>query len=181
MAIIPVNLYGDDILEKKTKKITKVDEQVKKFVKNMFQTMYNADGIGLAANQVGSNLSLFIFDVSPVDGYEKYKPIIMLNPKITEMSEDIVEIEEGCLSLPFIRSKVARPKGVQIVYQDLNLTEHKMEPDGVLARVIQHEYDHLHGIYFTDRLDPETQKRLKRTLKKIKNRSLDFEYPVTEI
>ena len=105
----------------------------------------------------------------------------MLNPKITELSEDIVEIEEGCLSLPFIRSKVARPKGVQIVYQDLNLTEHKMEPEGVIARVIQHEYDHLNGIYFTDRLDPEIQKRLKRTLKKIKNRSLDFEYPVTEI
>ncbi|HOJ17127.1 MAG: peptide deformylase [Ignavibacteriales bacterium] len=180
MGIIPVNLYGDPVLEKKTKRITKVNDQLVKFIDSMFETMRNADGIGLAANQVGANISLFVIDVSPVDGYEKVKPIIMLNPRISESSEETVDIEEGCLSLPFIRSKVIRPKEIRIEYQDKDLVDRVMEAGDVVSRVIQHEYDHLNGIYFTDRLDPDMQKKIKRMLKKIKNRSLDFEYPVTD-
>lgn len=180
MAILPVTLYGDKILKKKAKHVQSVTPDVLSLIDDMFKTMKNADGIGLAANQVGRSESIFIIDLSPVKGYEHHKPVIFINPKIELLSDEKSIIEEGCLSLPGIRAEVTRPEGVRIVYEDVNNKVNTVEYDELFARVIQHEYDHLQGIYFTDRIDEESQKMLKKSLSKIKNRKLDFDYPVTE-
>jgi len=180
MAILPVTLYGDKILKKKAKHINSVTPEILSLIDDMFKTMKNADGIGLAANQVGRNESLFIIDISPVKGYEHYKPIVFINPKIELFSDEKSIIEEGCLSLPGIRAEVTRPEGVRIIYEDINNKVNSVEYNELFARVIQHEYDHLQGIYFTDRIDEESQKILKKSLNKIKNRKLDFDYPVTD-
>jgi len=179
MSILPITLYGDEILKKKAKPVKNIDGSIKTLVEDMFQTMYNADGVGLAANQVGSSHSIFVIDLKPIEGFEKHPPVVMINPKILELSENIVDIEEGCLSVPYVRAKVARPQGIKIKYYDLEQNELVLERDDFLARVIQHEFDHLQGFYFTDRLELEMQKMLRRNLKKIRNRSFDFEYPVT--
>ncbi|MDP2302136.1 MAG: peptide deformylase [Ignavibacteria bacterium] len=179
MGILPVTLYGDKILRKKAKKIEKIDNPVIKLIGDMFETMRNADGMGLAANQVGSDSSLFIIDLSLVKGYEKLKPMVFINPKIIGQSEEESLVEEGCLSIPDIRAKIKRPEAIKIVYNDPELKEHTLEADKLLARVIQHEYDHLQGIFFTDRLDDETLKRYKKSLLKIKNRKIEIDYPVT--
>ncbi|HRI47649.1 MAG TPA: peptide deformylase [Ignavibacteriaceae bacterium] len=179
MSILPVTLYGDKILRKKAKKVEKIDNETIKLISDMFETMRNADGMGLAANQVGSEASIFIVDLSKVQGYEKTKPMVFVNPKITEQSVEESVTEEGCLSIPDIRGKIKRPEAVKMVYYDAELNEITLEADDLLARVVQHEYDHLQGIFFTDRLDDETQRKLKKSLLKIKNRKIEFDYPVT--
>jgi len=180
MAILPVTLYGDAILKKKAVRVTKVDAKILNLIDDMFETMHNADGMGIAANQVGSNKSIFVLDIRGVKGFEKTKPMVFINPKIVEYSEETTMIEEGCLSLPGIRSKVERPVGIKMTYQDLELNNHVLEDDDLLARVIQHEYDHLQATFFTDRLDAEGKKMVKKLLQKITARKVEVNYPVTE-
>jgi len=180
MAILPITLYGDKILKKKAIRITKMDAKVITLINDMFETMRNADGMGLAANQVGSHKSIFILDLSSVKGFEKTKPMVFINPKIVEYSEETTTMEEGCLSLPGIRSKVERPVGIKLFYQDIDLNDHVLEDDDLLARVIQHEYDHLQATFFTDRLNDEGKKMVKKLLQRIVSRKVDVEYPVTE-
>jgi peptide deformylase len=180
MAIRPITLFGDSILKKKAKHITKITKSIHHLLDDMFDTMYNAEGMGLAANQIGREESIFIVDISSVKGFEGYKPMIFINPKIIEYSEEKSVVEEGCLSLPGIRAKIERPKAIKLLYNDIDMNEHELKDDGLIARVIQHENDHLLGIYFTERADDETQKMLKKPLAKIKNRKIDFTYPVTE-
>jgi len=180
MSILPVTLYGDKILKKKAKSVQGITPAIEKLVDDMFHTMKNADGMGLAANQVGRNKSIFVIDLSPVKGYENFKPVVFINPRIEFLSEEKVGIEEGCLSVPGIREEVIRPEGIRIAYEDINKKENIIEYDELFARVIQHEYDHLHGLFFTDRLEEETQKILKRSLSKIKSRKIETDYPVTE-
>ena len=146
----------------------------------MFDTMRNASGIGLAANQVGSDKSIFVIDISEVEDYEDTKPIAFINPKITKRSENKVLMEEGCLSIPDIRDEVRRPKSITIVYHDTDLQEHTLEADGLLARVIQHEYDHLQGILFTDLLPDDMKKKLKKDINRIRKRKVEIDYPITE-
>ncbi len=180
MSILPITVYGDKILRKKVDTVTKIDEKTIELIKFMFDTMKNANGIGLAANQVGVNKSIFVVDVSPAEGYEKYKPITMINPVIIDNSEEIVSIEEGCLSIPDVRAEVLRPKEITIKYQDLDLNEQQMDADDLLARVIQHEYDHLKGILFTDLIDDEMKTKLKKSLNKIQKRKIEINYPISE-
>lgn len=180
MAVLPIALYGDKILKKKAIRISKVDAKILTLINDMFDTMHNADGMGLAANQVGSHKSIFIFDLSSVKGFEKTKPMVFINPKIVEYSEDTRVLEEGCLSLPGIRAKVERPAGIKLLYQDIDLKEHLLEDDDLFARVIQHEYDHLQATFFTDRLDDEGKKMVKKLLLRIVARKIEIEYPVTE-
>lgn len=179
MSILPITLYGDTILRKKAKPVTLIDEKIKKLVAAMFETMYNANGMGLAANQVGSDKSVFIVDLSHLEEYSKTKPIVVINPKIVEASDETAVLEEGCLSIPDLRAKVERPKGIVLEFQDLDMKKVRIEDDAWFSRVFQHEFDHLQGIYFTDRCSPEDQKRLKKSLNKIKDRKIEFEYPVT--
>jgi len=180
MSILPITVYGDKILRKKVDNITKIDDKTIEIIKFMFDTMKNANGIGLAANQVGVNKSIFVIDISPIEGYEKYKPITMINPRIVNNSEEIVSIEEGCLSIPDIRAEVLRPKEITIKYQDLDLNEQQMDADDLLARVIQHEYDHLKGILFVDLLSDEQKKIFKKSLNRIQKRKAEIDYPISE-
>lgn len=180
MSILPITVYGDKILRKKTNIVNNVDDKIIELIKLMFDTMKNANGIGLAANQVGYNKSIFIVDVSPVEGYEKYKPITMINPVIVNNSEESIVLEEGCLSIPGLHAEISRPKEITIKYQDINLTEQQIDADSLLARVIQHEYDHLKGILFTDLLDDELKKQYRKSLTKIQKRKIEIDYPISE-
>lgn len=180
MALLPVTLYGDKILRKKTGPVKEVDFEVIELIKNMFDTMRNANGIGLAANQVGADKSIFVIDVSVIEGYEDTKPLALINPEIINRSEEKVIIEEGCLSIPDIRAEVERPEKIVIQYQDTDLKTQTLEADELLARVLQHEYDHLQGILFTDKISEDLKKKFKKDLIKIKNRKIEVDYPVTE-
>lgn len=179
-SIIPINVYGDKILRKKVDLVKDIDFETIQLIKNMFETMRQANGIGLAANQVGINKAIFVVDVSPVEGYEKIKPVVMINPQIASFSEEEISIEEGCLSLPNLRGEVFRPKQIQVKYYNTDMDEQSIEADELFARVLQHEYDHLQGVFFTDKLSDEEKKKIKNELIKIKNRKVDVDYPITD-
>ncbi len=180
MAVLPITVYGDKILRKKAKKVNEVDVKTIELIKNMFDTMRNASGIGLAANQVGSDKSIFVVDISQVEDYEDTKPIALINPKIIKRSEKKVLMEEGCLSIPDVREEVRRPESITIVYHDTDLKEHTLEADGLMARVMQHEYDHLQGILFTDLIPDELKKKYKKDINRIRKRKIEIEYPITK-
>ena len=179
MSLLPITLCGDKILRKKTELVTEVDDETIGIITDMFETMRNANGIGLAANQVGFNKQILVADISPVEEYEDYKPVAMINPKIISKSDETNSIEEGCLSIPELREEVIRPKTIQVSYLDVNMKEHTIDADELFARVIQHEYDHLQGVLFIDYFDDELKKRYKKHLEKIKKLKLDIEYPVS--
>jgi peptide deformylase len=180
MAILPVTLYGDRILRKKIDEVKEVDLETIELIKNMFDTMNNANGIGLAANQVGVNKKIFIVDISKVEDFEDQKPVVFVNPKIIKYSEEKTVLEEGCLSIPDLRADIERSEKITIVYKDTDMNEHTLEADKLLARTIQHEYDHLLGILFPDLVDEETQKKLKKPLNKIKKRKIEIDYPISD-
>ena len=180
MAILPVTLYGDRILRKKIDEVKEVDLETIELIKNMFDTMINANGIGLAANQVGANKKIMIVDISKVEDFEDQKPAVFVNPKITKYSKEKIVIEEGCLSIPDLRADVERPEKITIVYKDTDMNEHTLDADKLLARTIQHEYDHLCGILFPDLVDEETKKKLKKPLNKIKKRKVEIDYPISD-
>jgi len=180
MAVLPVTLYGDRILRKKIDEVKEVDLETIELIKNMFDTMNNANGIGLAANQVGVNKKIFIVDISNVEDFEDQKPVVFVNPKITKYSEEKIVFEEGCLSIPELRADVERSENITIVYKDTDMNAHTLEADKLLARTIQHEYDHLLGILFPDLVDEETKKKLKKPLNKIKKRKIDINYPISD-
>jgi peptide deformylase len=179
MAVLPITVFGDKILRKKASKVTEVDLKTIELIKNMFDTMRNANGIGLAANQVGVDKSIFVIDISQVEEYKDTKPMTIINPKIIKRSEKKVIIEEGCLSIPDIRQEVERPESITILYYDTDLKEHTLEAEDLLARVMQHEYDHLQGILFTDLISDELRKKLKGDMNKIKKRKIEIDYPIT--
>lgn len=180
MSVVPITVYGDKILRKKVDPVTMIDDKTIEIIKYMFDTMKYANGIGLAANQIGLNKQIFIVDISQVEGYEKIKPITMINPKIVDKSSETVSIEEGCLSIPDVRAEVIRPKEITIKYYDLDMNEQQIDASDLYSRVIQHEYDHLKGILFTDLISDELKKQLKKSLNKIQKRKIDIDYPVSE-
>jgi len=179
MAILPITLIGDKILRHKVKKVSEVDLKTVELIKNMFQTMRNANGIGFAANQVGADKSIIVCDLSVVEEYKELKPMVLINPEIIYRSEEKITMEEGCLSIPDVRCEIERPRQIVLKYQDTEMKEHEIETSDLLARVIQHEYDHLNGILFTDLIDQNLKKKLKKPLNLIKNRQLEVDYPVT--
>jgi len=180
MALLPINLIGDKILRKKAHLINDIDMKTIELIRDMFDTMHNANGVGLAANQVGSDKSVFIVDLSKVEGYEKEKPLVFINPNITFRSKEKVMIEEGCLSIPDLRAEIERPEFITISFKDTDFVEHSKDADDYLARVIQHEYDHLQGTLFTDLISTELKKKMNKEIIKIKKRKIQVQYPVTE-
>lgn len=180
MAILPITLYGDKILREKAKPVEQINDDIVELVRNMFETMHNANGIGLAANQVASDKSIFIVDLSVMDEFKNYKPVTMINPEIIEESEETVIFEEGCLSLPNLRNDVERSEIIRVKFLDIDENEQIIEADDLFARVILHEYDHLIGKMIPDRVDPKERKKLQDILYKISKRKMEFEYPVTE-
>ncbi len=181
MSLLPITLFGDKILHKKTNKVTEVDNETIELIRDMFATMRNANGIGLAANQVGADKQIFVVDISGVEGFEESKPMTIINPKIIERSENKNKMEEGCLSIPDIRAEIERPEEITITYQNVDLKDHTMKTSDILARVMQHEYDHLQGVLFIDYLSEEKKKELKEDLENIKKRKTEVDYPVSEI
>ncbi len=180
MAILPITVYGDEILKKKTKPVKQINDKIIFLIRDMFNTMRNANGIGLAANQVSNLNSLFIVDLSPVEGFAKFKPLVLINPKIMETSDEFIVMEEGCLSLPNLRTDVERPEFIKVKYLDTDENEQVLETDDLLSRVILHEYDHLIGKMIPDRVVPAVRKKIKKHLLRIMKREEEIDYLITQ-
>lgn len=174
--ILPIYLYDHPVLRQVAEPITDITPEVRRLAQDMLETMHNAHGIGLAANQVGVAWRLIVVDIGEDEGMKE--PLVLLNPTIEATSEETSEIEEGCLSLPELRDSVIRPAAVQIRYIDLQGHEHRITADGLLARVLQHEIDHLNGVYFVDRLSPVRRTLLRRRLDRIARGEVLPPYPV---
>lgn len=181
MAILPITVYGDKILRQKTLPVESISDQLISKIRDMFETMRNAKGVGLAANQVGLTNSLFIVDLKSVEGYEKFKPMVFINPEIVLHSDEKVVIEEGCLSLPNLRADVERAKTIKIRYLNTDEELVEIEADDFFARVILHEYDHLIGKLIPDRVAEDVKSKIQNELKLIKKREVDIDYPITQI
>ena len=181
MSIIPITVYGDKILKQKSQNVNAVSDKLIKKIEDMFETMRNARGIGLAANQVGFRESIFVIDLKGVEGYEKIKPVAMINPLIIMHSKETEIAEEGCLSLPALTAEVERAKSIKVRYLDADENEQEIEADDLFARVILHEYDHLIGKMIPDRVAEDVKKKLTEQLDMIKNREVDVDYPITKV
>ena len=153
---------GDDVLRLNAKRISKVDDSVRNLSRKMLQSMYAAKGIGLAAPQIGINKELLVIDVNFED--HAADPLILINPEITDYGTTLNSYEEGCLSIPGVYLNVVRPSTIKLKFRDEMGRPRKMKADGLLARCIQHEMDHLNGILFVDRVT--SKEDLNRELKK---------------
>ena len=167
MAFLPIYNCYHPTIKQSTEDVKEIDGDIKKLVDDMFETMYSADGIGLAANQVGISKSLVIIDTSAATNEEDPKHVL-INPEIISFSDEENEFQEGCLSVPKFFENVIRPKKILVRYWDLKGKEHKFEADELLARVMQHEIDHLNGILFYERLTPIRKTLSKSKLNKIR-------------
>ena len=164
MAVREVVHYGDSILRKVCKPV-KDFKKLSSLIDDMFDTMYEESGVGLAANQIGVDLNLFIIDISGIEE-ETESVHIFINGEIIESSGESW-FEEGCLSIPDVRLEVKRPEFIQFKYQDENGTEHIEEMGGLLARAIQHEIDHLKGVFIVDRVTKTVKMTVENDLKMI--------------
>ena len=177
--ILPIYAYGQPILKKLAQKIDADYPKLEELLTNMWETMYNAQGVGLAAPQIGLSIRLFIIDtVQAMEDDKKQEGIkkVFINAEKLEESGPVWDYEEGCLSIPNIRGDVSRPPVLKIRYWDENFVEHTEIFTGVNARVIQHEYDHLEGVLFTEKLKPIKKRLLRRKLDKIRKGKTDVEY-----
>ena len=158
MAIREIVIYPDEILRKPNSDITVFDENLKQLSEDMFETMYKNEGIGLAGPQIAENKNIVVIDIPEDDGSQGKNKIVLINPKVTKLEGDIVESQEGCLSVPGYNDKVQRYERCTVEYQDLEGNKQIFDNvDGLLAICLQHEIDHLHGKVFVDKLS-----RLKR-------------------
>lgn len=184
--ILPIVAYGDPVLRQKAKEISEDHPKLDEILDNMFETMYGARGIGLAAPQVGLPIRLFIVDATPFedddDLTEEEREFVstfkkvFINAKIVEEEGDEWAFNEGCLSIPDINEDVFRKPQITIEYQDENFKKHKDTFDGIVARIIQHEYDHIEGILFTDKLSPLKKRLIKGRLTNISKGKIDVGY-----
>jgi peptide deformylase len=184
LAILPIYTYEQPVLRRKARPVQGTSEPLVRFIQDMFQTMHNASGIGLAANQVGSLQRVIVVDISEVDE-EKYpaespaakKPLVLINPEIVAAEGSLV-LEEGCLSIPDIRDDVDRPDRIRVRFRNMEFAEQELNADGLLARVIQHEIDHLNGVLFIDRVGTARRKLLTGRLNKVRKGEFEVGYPV---
>ncbi len=180
MPILPIVTYNDPVLRKETKEIIQFDDSTHQLIQDMVETMYNSDGVGLAAPQIGKSLRLFVMDGDPVLNEEDEKPglMVFINPEIVETKGDDIFMDEGCLSIPGIREKVDRPETIVIKYKNKGFLDEEKEYSGWLARIIQHEYDHLHGRLFIDYLSPFRKRMIKGDLAEIDSGKKEVDYPL---
>ncbi len=185
--ILPIIAFGNPILKRIAEDIPENFEGLSALLSDMFETMYAAKGVGLAAPQIGESIRLFIVDGSPfaneegeeidpkaigIEGFKK----VFINPIIEEESGDLWPFQEGCLSIPKIRENVNRKERICVSYYDENWFLHREEFDGYKARIIQHEYDHLEGILFTDKLSPLKKKLLSKRLGNVSIGIVEVDY-----
>lgn len=179
--IKPVYVYGSPVLRKVATDITPDYPNLKGLISDMFETMIHSDGIGLAAPQIGLSIRLFIIDASPLEeDHPEMKDFkrVFINAHIIERTGDQTSYNEGCLSIPNIREDVLRPSSVLIKYVDENFHPKEERFDGLAARIIQHEYDHLDGILFTDKISPIRRQLLKAKLTAITKGKVNASYRV---
>jgi peptide deformylase len=184
--ILPIVAYGDAVLRKKGEDITNEYPNLKELISNMYETMYEAYGVGLAAPQIGLPIRLFIVDTSPFsedDELSKEEQTELknfkqtfINAKILEETGDEWAFNEGCLSIPDVREDVFRKPKIKIQYQDENFKTHVEEFEGLIARVIQHEYDHIDGVLFTDKLSTLKKRLIKGRLANISKGNITVDY-----
>ena len=181
--ILPIVAYGDPVLRKEGEEITQGYPNLDSLISNMFETMYNAQGVGLAAPQVGLSIRLFVVDTTPfvdeedpeTEDLRDFKKVF-INAWIEEEDGEEFVFNEGCLSIPDIRGDVDRLERIKIRYLDENWQEQVEVYDGLRARVIQHEYDHIDGVLFTDYLSPLRKNILKKKLSKISKGQIKVGY-----
>lgn len=184
--IIPIVAYGDPVLKKVAIEIDKDYPELDALISNMFETMYGAYGVGLAAPQIGLSIRLFIVDTSPFAEDEvlseeertKLKDFkkVFINPRITVEQGEEWAFNEGCLSIPDVREDVFRKPTITLTYQDENFDEYTETYDGLIARVIQHEYDHVEGVLFTDKLSSLKKRLIKGKLNSISQGKIKVDY-----
>lgn len=187
--LLRVTQYGEPILRKVGTAITEFDADLAQLADDMVDTMYDEEGIGLAAQQIGKAIQLFVLDVRPPEGEQPafdYRfdgkqppldlimPMALANPKVSIIDSSENVYEEGCLSFPDVRGKVTRPIGVRCEFQDTEGNSHILEATGLLGRCILHESDHLNGELFIDKMDKRDLQRMTPRIKKIKRGSRDF-------
>jgi|TARA_B100000768_G_scaffold9560_1_gene9748 peptide deformylase len=184
--ILPIVAYGDSVLKKRASEISKGTPKLDETISNMYETMYGAFGVGLAAPQVGLSIRLFLVDTSPFADDEEFsiedRKILkgfrrtFINAKIIEESGEEWSFNEGCLSIPNVREEVLRKPVIVVEYQDENFENHKETFVGLIARVIQHEYDHIEGILFTDKVSSLKKRLLKGKLINISKGKTSVDY-----
>ncbi len=177
--IYPIYIIGNAVLRQKAKDINEDYPDLPQLIDNMWETMYQSDGVGLAAPQIGKSIRLLIMDATSLadeDPALKDFKKVLINAKISELSEDTESMSEGCLSIPGINEEVKRSNRLKLEYYDENFNFHQEEYYGFAARVIQHEYDHLEGILFTDRVSPIRKRLIKRRLQDISKGKFEHRY-----
>ncbi|MDP3452002.1 MAG: peptide deformylase [Bacteroidales bacterium] len=174
--VLPIYVYGAEVLREKAKEVDTdvpgVKEEISKLVSDMWETMHKADGVGLAAPQVGKSIRVLIVDgtmlskdMPELDGFKR----VMINPVIKEESEELIEFNEGCLSIPDVNAVVERPRKIKVSFTDENFVLKEESFDDFACRMVQHEMDHLEGILFTDKAAPIRKKMLQSKLNSIKS------------
>lgn len=191
--ILPIVVYGDPVLRKVCEDIDKNHEGLEQLIKDMFETMYNANGVGLAAPQVGKAIRLFVIDTKPFtesddDDDDEFTPEqkkelkvfkkVFINARILDEEGEEWKFSEGCLSIPKIREDVLRKPNIEIEYYDEKFVKHTEKYDGVIARVIQHEYDHIEGILFTDKVGAFKRKMISGKLNDIASGKIGADYKI---
>ncbi|MGA7304172.1 MAG: peptide deformylase [Rhodothermales bacterium] len=183
--ILPIYTFGADALRRKTSEIEHDSEALQTLIDDMFETMHNASGVGLAAPQIGGEERLFVIDIraaldeeDETDPDDVPGPLVFINPVIRPIDGPSVEFEEGCLSIPEIRETVVRPEAIEIEFLDRTMKPALMRVSGLPARVIQHELDHLDGILFIDRLSSLRRGLLRRRLREMSRGIVTADYPI---
>ena len=189
--ILPIVPYGQAVLREQAHPVKANTPELQRLIDDMIETMHGAEGIGLAGPQVGVSKRIFVVDVSPLsdDVAEEYggtlpewatHPLVFINPELQEI-EGVPECdyEEGCLSIPDIRELVWRPEEIKVHFLDRNFQARQMTAKGILARVVQHEHDHLDGVLFLDYLSGLKRRLLKRRLREIAQGKVEAKYPMT--
>ncbi|MEK6650887.1 MAG: peptide deformylase [Bacteroidota bacterium] len=194
MSVLPIYLYGSEVLKTKAKPVKSVDERLIKLVYDMFETMHTSNGIGLAANQVGDLNRIVVVDVTGLDEGEeeegsdpspperKTSPglptvLVLINPEVAH-EEGSWMMEEGCLSIPDVRAEVERAAVIRVRYRDTSFRENELTADGMLARVVLHEIDHLNGVLFIERIGKTQRSLMSNKLRKIRKGDVETRYPV---
>ncbi len=182
--LLQIVQYGDKTLHQIGEPVTEFDGKLKKLFDDMVETMFKAEGIGLAAQQVGLAMQFCVVDLTGIDPDFEYRldgaappleffmPMGICNPKLEYLGAEKEEAEEGCLSFPDVRGDVERPEWIRCEYQDIQGNPHVIECNGLLGRCIQHEVDHLNGVLFTDRMRKRTLKRIQMQINQLKAKTL---------
>ncbi|MCB0524317.1 MAG: peptide deformylase [Saprospiraceae bacterium] len=180
--LLPIYAYGQPVLKKVAEPITPDYPDLKELIDNMWQTMYNADGVGLAAPQIGLSVRLFVVDTLEVERKSEKSDTdigmkqVFINAQMQEETGELWPYEEGCLSIPRVTGDVERNKQIRITWQDENFESHEAVFTGINARVIQHEYDHIEGTLFTEKLKPLKKRLIQRKLEDIRTGRIKTDY-----